>query len=132
MTQTKEWYLEHFQDLYMRGLPAEEYETVIVIRRTEKNAAVSTTDPTMLTKIKRCMKTDGNKWELVSVTHPGDDQDPLHIVELVMSAPKKLIALRSGKPRAVKGSEEDDFESASPELDYKQSGKEVTPDPTWI
>lgn len=117
MKQTKEWYLEHFQDLYMRGLPAEEYETVIIIRRTEKNAAVSTTDPTMLTKIKRCMKTDGNKWELVSVTHPGDDQDPLHIVELVMSTPKKLIALRSGKPRAVKGSEEDDFESASPELD---------------
>lgn len=117
MKQTKEWYLEHFQDLYMRGLPAEEYETVIIIRRTDKTATVSTTDPTMLTKIKRCVKTEENKWELVSVTHPTDDPDPLHIVELVMSAPKKLIALRSGKPRAVKAPEEDDFESASPELD---------------
>lgn len=90
------YYKEHLNDLLIKTSSIEEQETVIVIPR-RGTIRLSTSDNTMLTKVRRILKTPGTDWCLVDVSHLSNESDPNIISEIAIETDKKLISIRPMK-----------------------------------
>lgn len=95
-----EFYKEHINDLHITGLSAEEQETVIVIPR-EGTVRVTTTNATMLTKLKRVLSSEATAWRLVDVCVPRNASDDYHVTEVSVESDEDLITIRQAKVRAT-------------------------------
>lgn len=95
MKKNLDFYRQNFQSLSFSGEPIEDQETVIVFSRNSKTASVETTDPTVLTKIKRCVSASPDNWSLTEVSVRQGEKDPMKVVSVCFECPKKLISIRS-------------------------------------
>lgn len=99
-----EYYKEHLDDLIIRTSCIEEQETVIVIPR-RGTIRLSTSDNTMLTKVRRILKTPDTDWRLVDVSHSANEPNPNLISEIAIETDKKLISVRPMKYTRPSGDE---------------------------
>ena len=95
MGKSLDFYKENIQSLSFSGVSIDEQETVIVFSRNNGTASVETTDPTVLTKLKKYAAANPNEWSLTNVTASGNESDPKKITSICFECPKKLISLRS-------------------------------------
>ena len=95
MSKSLDFYKENIQSLSFSGVSIDEQETVIAFSRNDDTASVETTDPTVLTKLKRYATTNPDEWVLINVTTGQDESDPMKITSICFECPKKLISLRS-------------------------------------
>ena len=103
-----EYYKEHIDELLIKTSSIEEQETVIVIPR-RGTIRLSTSDNTMLTKVRQILKIPGTDWRLVGVSHSANEPDPNIISEIAIETDKKLVSVRPMKrtrPSADKNTEE--------------------------
>ena len=112
MKQTPEYYKEHLDDLVIRTSCAEEQETVIVIPR-KGTIRLSTSDNTMLTKVRRLLKDPGTDWRLVDVSRSANESDPRLISEIAIETDKKLVRLSPMK-RTREPAEEPEADVSEP------------------
>lgn len=78
----------------IRGLCAEETETIIIINKSEPFAMIETTDNTKLTRLKKLLRANPRDWRLVD--HTVDASDPNRLISVTVECPKNFITLRSG------------------------------------
>lgn len=95
MGKSLDFYKENIQSLSFSGASIDEQETVIAFSRNDDTASVETTDPTVLTKLKRYAITNPDEWSLTYVTAGRNESDPMKITSICFKCPKKLISLRS-------------------------------------
>ena len=95
MGKSLDFYKENIQSLSFSGVSIDEQETVIVFSRNNGTASVETTDPTVLTKLKKYATTNPDEWVLANVTASGNESDPTKITSICFKCPKKLISFRS-------------------------------------
>ena len=95
MGKSLDFYTKNIQSLSFSGVSTDEQETIIVFSRNNDTASVETTDPTVLTKLKRYATTNPDEWVLTNVTTGQDESDPMKITSICFECPKKLISLRS-------------------------------------
>ena len=95
MGKSLDFYKENIQSLSFSGVSIDEQETVIAFSRNGDTASVETTDPTVLTKLKKYAATNPKEWSLTNVTASGNESDPTKITSICFECPKKLISLRS-------------------------------------
>lgn len=95
MGKSLDFYKENIQSLSFSGVSTDEQETIIVFSRNNDTASVETTDPTVLTKLKKCADTSPDEWVLTNVTTSPFESDPTKITSICFKCPKKLISLRS-------------------------------------
>ena len=95
MGKSLDFYKENIQSLSFSGVSIDEQETVIAFSRNGDTASVETTDPTVLTKLKRYAITNPDEWSLTYVTAGRNESDPMKITSICFKCPKKLISLRS-------------------------------------
>lgn len=95
MGKSLDFYKENIQSLSFSGVSTDEQETIIVFSRNNDTASVETTDPTVLTKLKRYATTNPDEWSLTYVTAGRNESDPTKITSICFKCPKKLISLRS-------------------------------------
>ena len=95
MSKSLDFYKENIQSLSFSGVSIDEQETVIAFSRNDDTASVETTDPTVLTKLKKYATTNPDEWVLTNVTTGQDESDPMKITSICFECPKKLISLRS-------------------------------------
>lgn len=130
-SDTKEFrYSEHFQELVIKGLTTDEQETVIIIPRNGPTR-ISTSDNTMLTKLKRIMAQPDCDWKLVNVLQAMNETDPCAVTEVTVECKDPLVTIRGSKIKRELTEEQrlamserlkairktGKNESASPELD---------------
>lgn len=109
MKKDLDFYRQNFQSLSFSGEPIEDQETVIVFSRNSQTASVETTDPTVLTKLKRCVSESPNDWSLTAASVRQGEQDPMKVVSVCLECSKKLISIRS---KTAKGRELTDEQRA--------------------
>ena len=95
MPKSLDFYRSNLQSLSITGITVDEQETVIVFSRNGKTASVETTDPTVLTKLKKCAATSPDEWVLTGVTQEHGETDPMRLSSVCFECPKKLISIRS-------------------------------------
>ena len=95
MGKSLDFYTKNIQSLSFSGVSTDEQETVIIFSRNGDTASVETTDPTVLTKLKRYATTNPDEWVLTNVTAGRNESDPTKITSICFECPKKLISLRS-------------------------------------
>ena len=95
MGKSLDFYKENIQSLSFAGVSTDEQETIIVFSRNNGTASVETTDPTVLTKLKKYAATNPKEWVLTNATTGRDESDPMKITSICFECPKKLISLRS-------------------------------------
>ena len=95
MGKSLDFYAKNIQSISFSGVSTDEQETIIVFGRNNDTASVETTDPTVLTKLKRYATTNPDEWVLTNVTTGQDESDPMKITSICFKCPKKLISLRS-------------------------------------
>ena len=61
MGKSLDFYKENIQSLSFSGVSVDEQKTVIVFSRNNSTASVETTDPTVLTKLKKYAVTNPNE-----------------------------------------------------------------------
>ena len=112
MGKSLDFYKENIQSLSFSGVSTDEQETVIVFSRNSDTASVETTDPTVLTKLKKYAAANPDEWVLTNVTTGQDESDPMKITSICFECPKKLISLRSKSPSPRELTEEERAEIA--------------------
>ena len=112
MSKSLDFYKENIQSLSFSGVSTDEQETVIVFSRNSDTASVETTDPTVLTKLKKYAAANPDEWVLTNVTTGQDESDPMKITSICFECPKKLISLRSKSPSPRELTEEERAEIA--------------------
>lgn len=95
MKKSLDFYTKNIQSLSFSGVSIDEQETVIAFSRNGDMASVETTDPTVLTKLKKYAATNPDEWVLTNVTASGNESDPTKITSICFKCPKRLISLRS-------------------------------------
>ena len=95
MGKSLDFYAQNIQSLSFSGVSVDEQETVIVFSRNNGTASVETTDPTVLTKLKKYATTNPDEWVITNVKTSGNESDPMKITSICFECPKKLISLRS-------------------------------------
>ena len=95
MGKSLDFYTKNIQFLSFSGVSTDEQETVIVFSRNGDTASVETTDPTVLTKLKRYATTNPDEWALTNVTTCQNESDPTKVTSVCFECPKKLISFRS-------------------------------------
>ena len=95
MGKSLDFYKENIQSLSFSGVSIDEQETIIAFSRNGDMASVETTDPTVLTKLKKYAATNPDEWVLTNVTAGCNESDPMKITSICFECPKKLISLRS-------------------------------------
>ena len=82
MGKSLDFYKENIQSLSFSGVSIDEQETVIVFSRNNGKASVETTDPTVLTKLKKYATTNPDEWVITNVTTGQDESDPMRITSI--------------------------------------------------
>lgn len=77
----------------IKGLLAQETETIIISNKAEERATVETTDNSELTRLKKLLKANPAEWRLEDFTVSGSDAEVL--TSVVASFPKNLLSLRT-------------------------------------
>lgn len=90
------YYKDHLEELAMRGLSANEQETVVVIPHTG-TTRVSTSDPSVFYKFRRMLRDPGCEWKLVDISRSSNCSDPATIVEACFETDSKLVSFRNAK-----------------------------------
>ena len=111
-----EYYKEHLDELLIKTSSIEEQETVIVIPR-RGTIRLSTSDNTMLTKVRRILKIPETDWRLVGVSHSANEPDPNLISEIAIETDKKLVSVRPMKHRPRPSADENTEELPDSEED---------------
>lgn len=96
------------ENLTMKGLSTEEQETVIVIPR-KGIVRITTSDPTMFTKIKRVFRDEDSEWTLVGTSHLPDTPEDQIVEVSVETSNRRLVSLRAkslSKNKSDDGSDE--------------------------
>lgn len=94
-----EFYKTHINDLHIADLSEREQETVIVIPR-EGTVRVTTTNPTMLTKLKRVLSSERTRWRLMDICVPRNASDDYHVTEVSVESDEDLITIRAARRTA--------------------------------
>lgn len=126
MKKSLDFYRQNFQSLSFSGEPIEDQETVIVFSRNSKTASVETTDPTVLTKLKRCVSTSPDNWFLTEVSVRQGEQDPMKVVSVCFECPKKLISIRSKTVTGRELTEEQRAEAAERLRNLRKKNNKTT------
>lgn len=106
MPNTIQDFRKHFDEVALSGIPLDEQETVIQSSRNSDVAYITTTDSTVLTKIKRKVHNPLHDdpctdWILQDVSFRSDRTNPFDVVSLTFACPKKLaISFRNKTERA--------------------------------
>ena len=106
MPNTIQDFRKHFEEIALVGIPIDEQETVIQASRDSDVAFVTSTDPTVLTKIKRKIRNPLNEdfysdWTLYDVSFRSDRARPFDVTSITFACPKKLaISFRNKTERA--------------------------------
>ena len=111
MPNTTQDFRNHFEEITLVGIPIDEQETVIQSSRNSDVAFVTTTDPTVLTKIKRKIRNPLNEdfysdWTLYDVSFRSDRGRPFDVTSLTFACPKKLAISFRNKIEHAEMSEE--------------------------
>lgn len=88
--QLKEYDLE---TLTITGNTADESETTIILGKTEADADIYTSDNCYLTKFKKLIEANPDKWRIHTVVERRDGT----ISGVMVKSPKKSVSFRSGK-----------------------------------
>lgn len=94
MLKPLDFYKENLQHISFSGCPKEEQETIISYGRCDNTASVETTDPTVLTKLKKCALFGPDEWVLTNVTVSANESDPMVVTSVRFECPKRLVLLR--------------------------------------
>lgn len=106
MLNTIQDFREHFDEVVLSGIPLDEQETVIQSSRNSDVAYITTTDSTVLTKIKHKVHNPLHDdpctdWILYDVSFRSDRARPFDVTSLTFACPKKLaISFRNKTERA--------------------------------
>lgn len=95
MPNTLQDFREHFDEVIFSGIPLDEQETVIQSSRNSDVAYITTTDSTILTKLKRKVHNPLHDdpctdWILYDVSFRSDRDRPFDVTSLTFACPKKL------------------------------------------
>lgn len=95
MPNTIQDFRKHFDEVALSGIPLDEQETVIQSSRNSDVAYITTTDSTVLTKIKRKVHNPLHDdpctdWILYDVSFRSDRTNPFDVVSLTFACPKNL------------------------------------------
>lgn len=90
------YYKDHLEELAIRGLSADEWETVVVIPHTG-TTRVSTSDPSVFYKFRRMLRDPGCEWKLMGISRSSISDDPTTIVEACFETDSKLVSFRNAK-----------------------------------
>lgn len=95
MLNTIQNFREHFDEVVLSGIPLDEQETVIQSSRNSDVAYITTTDSTVLTKIKHKVHNPLHDdpctdWILYDVSFSSDRGRPFDVTSLTFACPKKL------------------------------------------
>lgn len=126
MKKSLDFYRQNFQSLSFSGEPIEDQETIIVFSRNSNTASVETTDPTVLTKLKRCVSTSPKDWNLTEVSVRQGEQDPMKVVSVCFECPKKLISIRSKTVTGREFTEEQRAEAAERLRNLRKKNNKTT------
>ena len=77
----------------IKGLTAEETETIILLNTAEDRATIETTDNVELSRLKKLLKANPADWKVESYTV--SSASPEVLTSVVVSFPKNLITLRT-------------------------------------
>lgn len=91
-----EYYKEHIDELSIRTTCGEERETVIIIPHNG-TTRLSTSDSSMLAKIRKILKDPDTDWRLFDVSHSANEPNPNLINEIAIETDEKLVAIRPAK-----------------------------------
>lgn len=94
MLKPLDFYKENLQHISFSDCPKEEQETIISYGRCDNTASVETTDPTMLTKLKKCVLSGPDEWVLTNVTVSANESDSMKVTSVRFECPKRLVVLR--------------------------------------
>lgn len=83
-----------FDSYRITGVKRSDQKTVITIPR-DGVISLTTSDPTMLTKLRNILGHKGTAWRLIGVTHPLLDPFKHHIVSVTVECDEPLVTLRS-------------------------------------
>ena len=95
MPNTIRDFRKHFDEVALSGIPLDEQETVIQSSRNSDVAYITTTDSTVLTKIKRKVRNPLHDdpctdWILYDVSFRSDRTNPFDVTSLTFACPKNL------------------------------------------
>lgn len=90
------YYKDHLEELAIRGLSADEWETVVVIPHTG-TTRVSTSDPSVFHKFRRMLRDPSCEWKLMGISRSSISDDPTTIVEACFETDSKLVSFRNAK-----------------------------------
>lgn len=85
------------ENLYIRGISADEVETIVTFNKLEGEAIIYTTDNTVLTKLKRNIKLNPDEWKLVRFSTRSSNDGESEVTSVEVSCPKKYISFKSSK-----------------------------------
>ena len=83
------------ENLIIKGVPANEVETIVTFTKLEDEAIIYTTDNTVLTRLKKNMKSNPNEWKFVRFFKQSTNDCIGEVVGVEISCPKKYISFRS-------------------------------------
>lgn len=83
------------ENLYIRGISSDEVETIINFTKLEDKAIIYTTDNTVLTKLKKRIKSNPGEWKIVRMFTRVSDNGKSEITGVEISCPKKYISFKS-------------------------------------
>lgn len=91
------FFYDNIDKMSIGGLTTEEAETIIITRKDSDRATITTSDSVMFTKLRRNIINDPThkEWKIEDYTIGYHEKNPYHVVELVVSCPRKLVSLRS-------------------------------------
>lgn len=91
---TIKFYETNIDKLALVGTPPSEQETIVTFERGSDRAIIETTDPTVLTKLKkRLMSEENDGWRLESVSRPSEAA-AFRISSVCFSCPKKFVSFK--------------------------------------
>lgn len=91
---TIKFYETNIDKLTLVGTPPSEQETIVTFERGSDRAIIETTDPTVLTKLKkRLMSEENDGWRLESVSRPSEAA-AFRISSVCLSCPKKFVSFK--------------------------------------
>lgn len=85
-----------FDRYRIAGVDRKDQRTVITVPR-DGVISLTTSDPTMLSKLRRLFKHKDTEWRLIGVTHPPFDPFEHHVASVTVECDEPLVTLRPAK-----------------------------------
>lgn len=83
------------ENLCIKGVPSDEVETIVTFSKLENEAIIYTTDNTVLTKLKKQIKSNPDEWKIIRISTHGSGKNSEELQSIEISCPKKYVSFKS-------------------------------------